>query len=145
MGSWHKALIIAAAILAAAASAEAHMGGMAGRPSAGSHGFHGFRGFHSRLPFHNPGFNFALGSPRLRFGRAQFEGWGGGAYSAGVVGFDYDQDDDFAPDDLHFRVQDRFGPGDIGRKPPPPPEPYDNGPWEAARMDPWHGYESDGW
>jgi hypothetical protein len=73
---------------------------------------------------------------------AQSEGWSGGAYSAGVAGFDYDADDDFAPEDLHFRVQDSFGPGDIGR-PPPPPQPYDEGPWDGARMDPWHGYQPD--
>lgn len=140
MGSWHKTLISVAALLVATASAEGHMGG---RPSSGFHGFHGFRGFHSRLLFHNRRFNFTPGSSPLRFGRAQFAGWSGGAYSADVVGFDYDQNDDFAPDDLHFRVQDRFGPGDIGRTPPPPPASYDKGPWDAARMDPWHGYEPD--
>ena len=81
-------------------------------------------------------------NPRLRFARQQFDGWGGGAYSGDVAAYGYDGDDDFAPEDLHFRVQESFGPGDIGRPSPPPPQAYDNGPWDSARMDPWHGYGS---
>jgi len=138
MSSWRKALFVGAAIIATAASADARGGGMGGRPSAG---FHGFRGFHSR-PFGFRGRGFIPGFSNLGFGTARYEGWGGGAYSGDVAGFDYDDDNDFAAEDLHFRVQDSFGPGDIGR-PPPPPEPYDYGPWGAARMDPWHGYEPD--
>jgi hypothetical protein len=142
MTSWHKGIVFGAALLTAAASADAHMGGMGGRSSSGFHGFHGTHGFHSRFPFHYYGPNFAVTFPGERFGTARNEGWSGGAYSGDVAGFDYDDDSDFAAEDLHFRVQDSFGPGDIGR-PPPPPEPYDYGPWGAARMDPWHGYEPD--
>jgi len=115
------------------------MGGMGGRSAGGFHGFH--RG---AFPFRYHPYNFVAASPHERFGRAQPEGWGGGAYSAGVAGFDYDDDNDFAAEDLHFRVQDSFGPGDIGR-PSPPPEPYDDQPYEGARLDPWHGYGQDGW
>ncbi len=142
MGSWQRSLIIAVAILAATTSVEARMGGMGGRPSGG---FRGFHGFHSRaVPFRFHQFNFALASPRERFGNARFEGWGGGAYSGDVAGFDYDENDDFAPEDLHFRAQDSFGPGDIGRE-SPPPEPYDGAPWDASRMEPRYGYAPDRW
>jgi opacity protein-like surface antigen len=140
MHGWNKALIIAAAMLAATATADAHMGGMGGRFSGG---FHGFHGFHSRpSPFHFHRRDFRIAFPNAEFGSARSEGWGGGAYSGDVAGFDYGEDDDFAPEDLHFRVQDSFGPGDIGR-PSPPPQPYDDGPWDATRMDPSHGYEPD--
>jgi hypothetical protein len=140
--SWHQALFIGVAMLAATATANAHMGGMGGRSSGD---FHGSHGFHPRpLPFHFHQRNLRVAFPDAGFGSARSEGWGGGAYSAGLAGFDYDEADDFAPEDLHFRVQDSFGPGDIGR-PSPPPQPYDYGPWEAARMDPWHGYEPDDW
>jgi hypothetical protein len=139
MSSWQKALLAGAAFLTATASAYAHMGGAGGHSSGG---FHGFRSFHSRaFPFHRRG--FVIGFPNTRFGFFRTLGWGGGPYSVGVVGSEYDGDDDFAPEDLHFRVQDSFGPGDIGR-PVPPPETYDNGLWGAARMDPWRGYEPDG-
>jgi hypothetical protein len=148
MGSWHKALLIGAAIIAATASADAHMGGMGGRSSGGFHGgFHGVHGFHSRSFLLRPN-NFRFGFPQARFGRLRFEAAGGGAYSADVAAGDYgdyDESDDYAPEDLHFRVQDSFGPGDIGRPSPPPPQAYDNGPWDSARMDPWHGYEPDSW
>src|ERR1700722_6071787 len=142
MQGWNKAILIAAVMLAATATADAHTGGMGGRASSG---FHGFRGSHSRpFLFHSHRHNFRAAFPDAEFGRPQSEGWGGGAYSGNVAGFDYDEGDYFAPEDMHFRVQDSFGPGDIGRS-PPPPEPYDDGPWEGARMDPWHGYEPDSW
>ena len=144
MGSWNKAPLIAGVVIfVATASAFAHMGGMGGRSSGG--GFHGgFHGVHSGRTFFGP-HNFRFRNPRLRFARQQFDGWGGGAYSGDVAAYGYDGDDDFAPEDLHFRVQESFGPGDIGRPSPPPAQTYDNGPWDSARMDPWHGYGSDDW
>jgi hypothetical protein len=141
MSMWLKPSIIAVAILATTMSAGAHMGGAGGRAAGGFHGSYGFRA--RPFPFRYHRYDF-VGFPYARFGTARSEGWGGGAYSAGVAGFDYDTDDDFAPEDLHFRVQDSFGPGDIGRQ-APPPEPYDDGPWHGARMDPWHGYDAQGW
>jgi hypothetical protein len=141
MGSWHRPLIVVVSMFAALGTVDAHVGAMAGRSAAiGFHGFHGNR----TGPFRFGQRNFWPGSPRFRFGTARFEGWGGGAYSAGVAGFDYDDDDGFAPDDLHFRVQESFGPGDIGQ-PARPPVAYDYGPWGTARMDPWHGYEPSDW
>ena len=134
---WCRALIVTAAIFAAIGPAEA--GRMGGRSSGG-----GFHGFHSRpLRFHLHQRDLIVAFPNATFGSARLEGWGGGAYSAGVADFDSDQNNDFAAEDMHFRVQDSFGPGDIGR-PPPPPEPYAGGPWDAARLDPWHGYDDDG-
>jgi hypothetical protein len=137
MKSWNKAMLIGVAVLSATATAYAHMGGVGGRSPGGVHGFHGF---HSRsFPFGFHRYNFGVG-----FSNGRAAGWGGGAYSGDVAGFGYDGDDDFAPEDLHFRVQESFGPGDIGRQ-AAPDETYDYGPGEAARMDPWHGYEPDGW
>lgn len=146
MHGWHKSLLIGLAILAATASADAHRGGMGGRASGFHDGFHGSHGFHSPgFLFHLHHHGFGAPFPRSRFGSTRFEGWSGGPYSAGVADFDYGGDSDFAPEDLHFRVQESFGPGDIGR-PTPPPERYDNGPGDAARMDPWHGYDhADNW
>ena len=143
MESWNKSLIVAIAIISVTAAAQA---GMAGRSSGGVRVFHGGNRLHARsLGFRGHPYNFALAPHRLTFGRAESEGWGGGAYSAGVVGFDYDEGDDFAPENLHFRAQEPFGPGDIGRGPPPPAEPYDGAPWENSRIDPRQAPEPDGW
>jgi hypothetical protein len=144
------AALAAAAILAAT---QASAGGMAGgRGAGGSHGFggfhaiHGFGGFHGfyapRFPFNQR--DFLVDSPYGPFGSARPEGWQGGAYSGGVTaGFDdYGEGDDYFPEDLHFRVDEPFGPGDIGNR-PPPPEPYDEQPWEGSRLAPWHGYGPD--
>jgi hypothetical protein len=109
----------------------------------GSGGFHGFQGFHGFRGFRSGPFPFPF-RPN-NFGRGfqgARSGWAGGPYSAGVADFDSDEGDGFAGGDLHFRVQESFGPGDIGR-PTPPQRPEDYGQWDAARMDPWHGYGPD--
>jgi hypothetical protein len=96
--------------------------------SFGRHGgpgyFHGFRGFH--------------GQPRVAFGNRGFGGFGTGRFAGNgeVAGDDYtgDYDDSYDPglDALHFRVQEPFGPGDIGR-PQAPERPYEpEGPYDDS-------------
>lgn len=126
------ALTMSIAIPSAGALA---MGGKGGAP-AGVHGTAGFGGrgfgfrhgfgFHRRFlpgtePFHQRQFDFGSGfrshAPRVMTG--------------GIGDYDYAYDDDdgpYADDDienLHFRAQEPFGPGDIGRPPvraePEPP------------------------
>lgn len=86
-------------------------------PGFGGHGFgprHGLifhRGFFRPVrPFHRPFFNFGAG-----FRSHQSNEFVGG-YG------DYDSGDDYGAygddiEELHFRVQEPFGPGDIGRPP----------------------------
>jgi hypothetical protein len=144
MNLWLKTMLGAAMIAGAASTASAHamasahgMATASGRPRPVhiSHPFstHPFRfGFHPHV--------FVLAFPNERFGRARFEGWSGGAYSSDVAAYDDSEDEDSGGEDMHFRVQDRFGPGDIGRPTPPEP-PRDDGAWDGQRLDPWHGYE----
>ncbi|MGH6889156.1 MAG: hypothetical protein ACREHF_08180 [Rhizomicrobium sp.] len=145
-------LLLATAVVAAlgCAGADAH-GTMGGR---GAGGFMHFGGFH-RHPV-------AAGFARFRFGRS-FRGFRFGRpyqgfrfrsfpessetvagdddmYDYDTGGFGYDEGD---LADMHFRVEDSFGPWDVGLRPPPPD--YASGPWEDARMDPWHGYEPQDW
>lgn len=95
-------------------------GGAAGAGRAGGFGGHGFghglifhHGFFRPIrPFHRPFFNFGAG-----FRSHQSNGFVGGYGDSG-----YDSDDDYSGygddiEDLHFRVQEPFGPGDIGRPP----------------------------
>jgi hypothetical protein len=129
---------LAAAIIAAT-PATAHMGEMGGGGSGGfGHGGHQFHFGPLPFPFHEQ--RLMAGFPNARFGEARFEGWGGGAYGGDVEAYDPDEGD-FTAEDLHFRVQEPFGPGDVGRR--PPPGPYASGPWEGAGQDAWDGYESD--
>lgn len=108
-------------------------GGAAGgghlSPGFGGHGFgprhglifhHGF--FRPVRPFHRPFFNFGAG----------FRSHQSNEFSGGYGGNDSDDDyggygDDI--EDLHFRVQEPFGPGDIGRPPARADQdvPYDSG------------------
>jgi hypothetical protein len=106
-------------------------------------GFGHFGGFH--------GHPTPVGHVRFRFGRS-FRGFGlrSFAESSATVAGDDDMDDyDTAePDgdlaDMHFRAEESFGPWDIPIR-PVVAEPIWSGPWGAARMDPWHGYESEDW
>jgi hypothetical protein len=124
------------------------MGGMGG-PSASAaahatvglhgHGF-GFRGFLPR-PFNR------FPSSHFRFG--DFRSHQLGIFTGGSGDFDYATDeDDYGPDagddidNLHFRVQEPFGPGDIGR---PPVRAEADAPYMSDRMDPWHSYEPQAW
>jgi len=141
--------LVSAAALAAALSmggflpADAHMGGMGmvggGSPIGSAHatvaghargiGFHGFsrRGV---VRFHPRHFRFGNFGPRRT---VEFTG-GYGDYADGLA-----DDADGAYDDidnLHFRVQEPFGPGDIGR-PAVGAEP----PFTSDRTDLGHGYE----
>jgi len=122
----------------------AHMGGMGAGASAsasahaGMHG-HGF-GFHHRfLPpqnlFRRPDFDFGAGFRSRRLVET----------TGGYGDYDDASEDDYGSyaeddiDNLHFRVQEPFGPGDIGRRPPVRAE--GDAPDLSDRMDPWHGYE----
>ncbi len=139
MRQWIIAAAAAAALLGA--SYSTHAGArMASSGGGRMHGFaRGFRGFHGR-PF---GFDFGRGFAPSRFGQIGFRG---GEVAAGDDDVDdYDEGGDDGLGNMHFRVQESFGPWDVGRRPPPAPEPYDSGPWDAARMDAWHGYEPDSW
>lgn len=133
---------LTAAAFVLAAPAVAHMTGMGGgRVGDFGHGFgHGHPGFHiGPLPFPFHERNLVVPFPNVRFGEARFEGWGGGAYGGDVAAAYDDEGEDFTPEDLHFRVEEPFGPGDIGRQ--PPPEPYAARPWDGARDNSLRGYE----
>ena len=145
-----KTLYVHVAALAAAVSvglclpAEAHMGGMRGA-SAGATA-HATAGSHG----HGLGFHYGLPIPFNRFRPAHFR-FGGfrshqlGIFTGGAGDFDYATDeDDYGPDagddidNLHFRAQEPFGPGDISR---PPVRSETDVPYMSDRMDAWHGYE----
>ena len=144
-----KTLFSATAIAAAltiSLPGYAHMGGMGGASArvsvhsfAGIHG-HGF-GFHHRFhQFREPDFHFGAGFRSHRLVEV----------TGGYGDYDYASENDYGPygddddiDDLHFRVQEPFGPGDIGQRPPVRAE--GEGPYLSDRMDPWHGYGPEGW
>ena len=72
-----------------------------------------------------------------------------GLFTGGPADYDYAADeDDYGPDagddidNLHFRAQEPFGPGDIGR---PPVRAEADAPYFSDRMDAWHGYEPQKW
>jgi hypothetical protein len=101
--------------------------------------FHGRGfGFHHRFlaafPFRQRKFDFGEGFRSHQLVEA----------TGGYGDYDYASDDDYGPypgddiDNLHFRVQEPFGPGDIGRRPPVRAE--QEAPYVSDRMDPWHGY-----
>lgn len=144
-----KTLVSAAALAAALSiggflSAGAHMGGMGvvggGSPIASAHataaghgrgiGFHGF-GQRRFVRFHPGHFRFGNFGPQRTVEFA-------GAYGDSADVTDEDAygayDDDI--DNLHFRVQEPFGPGDIGRSPV-----GDEPPFTSDRMNPGHADE----
>ena len=77
-------------------------------------------------------FVFRPAFPQERFGSARFLGWSGGAYSGDVAAT---EDEGTDPDNIYFRVQEPFGPGDLGR-PEPAEGPGDMGTWEGPRPPP---------
>lgn len=142
MKPWLTAVVLGVALItggaiASAAQAMAVAGGGAARPSAGfgGHGFGFHRGFglhHRFLPlrhlFHRPDFDFGAGFVPHRLNE-----------TIGALGdFASAYDDDYASyagediENLHFRVQEPFGPGDIGR---PPPGAEEDAPYLPDRMD----------
>jgi hypothetical protein len=104
-----------------------------------SHGF----GFHHFLPGPSNGFlptHFRFGDFRSHEVGLFTGGAGDFDYAAEEGGYGPDADDDI--DNLHFRAQEPFGPGDIGR---PPVRAEANAAYLSDRMDPWHGYEPQDW
>jgi len=172
MKAWSKVVAVAALVAGAATlvSTQAGAWGMGGG-SGGSRGggFHG-GGFHGH-GFRGPGFH--QGWFRGRFFPGPFPGpgfrggvvwWGGGGYSGDVVAGDddpgsYDQEGFDSDEGMHFRVQEPFrGPGgDWNRRPDARGNGGSDERWnsaryeedeadqQAARLDPWHGYQPDEW
>ncbi|MGH6877495.1 MAG: hypothetical protein ACREHV_08985 [Rhizomicrobium sp.] len=148
MRTWIIAAIAAAALAAGnSTEAGAHMAG-----SARAGGFaHGYTSFRARL-FAGNRFGFDFGRGFRYGGYGYFAPFAAGRFAGGgevAVGDDYagNYDESYADDEspglenMHFRVQDSFGPWDIGR-PPPPEGPYDSGPWDGAPMNSGAGYDS---
>ena len=135
--------LIAALTMGGSFPAAAHVGGGAS-VSASAHattgglgtGFHGF-GRHGFVRFHQPNFRFGYFAPHRII-----------QSTGGYGDYDYAADeDDYGPyaddiDNLHFRAQEPFGPGDIGR---PPVRAEEDAPYPSDRADPWHGYEPRDW
>jgi hypothetical protein len=148
MKALHVAAFAAAVSLGLCAQADARMGGMGGasasasaHATAGIHG-HGF-GFHHVLLRLTTRFH----PTHFRFG--DFRSHELGVFTGGAGDFDYASDEgDYGPDagddidNLHFRVQEPFGPGDIGRL---PVRAEADPPYMSDRIDPWHGYEPHDW
>ena len=107
MNIWLKA-VLAGAVIAAAPSA-ALTRGMAAAGSAAVHGVGRISPHPFRFGF--APFTFRSAFPQARFGQPRFEGWAGGAYSADAVASEDEGND---PDNMIFRVQEPFGPGDLG-------------------------------
>lgn len=140
------AAALASAALAFSVPGDAHMGGAGGMGGGRGVGFGhatgGFRGhgfaFHTRLPRDFNRFH----SPHFRFGGFRLHQLG--LTTGGSADYDYASDeDDYGPggddiDNLHFRAQEPFGPGDIGR---PPGRAEADAPYMSDRMDARHGYE----
>lgn len=142
MKPWLTAVILNVALAAGVAIASAAQavtvgGGGAARPSAGfgghAFGFHRAPGFHHRfLPprhlFHQSHFDFGAGFASRRLSEET------GAFGdyAGAYGDDYDSYADEDIENLHFRVQEPFGPGDIGQ---PPRSADEDAPYLPDRMD----------
>lgn len=93
----------------------------------GIHGCHGGAFCHHRLIRRSPAFRFGAGFRERELGAEA---------NAGDISSDFAGDDDLAPDhQLWFRVQEKFGPGDLGR----PPIPEQSGPWDTGGAEPEDG------
>lgn len=145
MRTLFSATAIAAALtIGLCVPGDAHMGGMGGAPASAFASAHASVGFHGR----GFGFHHRFLPPAYLFHQSHFD-FGKGFRShqpleaAGGYGGDdtYGPDADYDIDNLHFRVEEPFGPGDIGRRPPVREE--GEGPYESDRMDPWHEYAPD--
>ena len=130
MKIWLNA-VVAGAVIASGASQGFARGMAMGvpRPVAA----HGFRTISPNpLRFAFAPFVFRPAFPQEQFGSARFEGWSGGAYSADVAA---SEDVGLDPDNIYFRVQEPFGPGDLGR-PQPPEFAGDDDAWVGPRLPP---------
>lgn len=129
MKIWLKALLAGAVIAAGPSAALARGTAVVG--SAPAHGFARISPHPFRFAF-SP-FAFRSAFPQAHFGQARFEGWSGGAYSADAVA---SEDEGIDPDNMIFRVQEPFGPGDLGL--PRQSMREREGPWsnEAGPMSP---------
>jgi hypothetical protein len=129
-----RAALAAALTFGAGTVALAHMGGMSGTGAHAGVGMqgHGF-GFHRFVP--TPTNQFQFHQPRFNFGR------GFRSRSSSVAGGYGDSDDDIS--ELHFRVQEPFGPGDIGR--PPVRAEGEDAPYGPEGMGPGPGYDPRYW
>jgi len=150
MQVWLPATALSVALTIGVAAPSAHAMGARGGASAGAaahvvvgfhgHGFrfhHGFgfppRFFRPAYPFLQPHFNFGAG----------FVSHQQGVVTGGYGDEDYASDDDYGSyadddiDNLHFRVQEPFGPGDIGR---PPVRAEEETPYMPDGMDPRSGF-----
>ena len=122
----------------ASAAGAVHAGATFGGRAFGSgFGFHHGFGFGHRFPpanriFRQPRFNFGAGFVSHR-GTVVAGGYGDDDSTSGDYG---SYSDDI--EDLHFRVQEPFGPGDIGQPPIPAGE---DSPYAPDRMYPGGGYE----
>jgi len=138
MKTWLPATALSVALTMSVWIPSAHAmgaigGGSAGAGAHGGAGFgHGF-GFHHGSGFHH-GFGFRpsflppshlFHQPHYNFG-AGFRSHQSGGLAGGAGDDTSDDYGAYADDisDLHFRVQEPFGPGDIGRPLPPPAEAY---------------------
>jgi hypothetical protein len=130
--------IISTAALAGALTFGACTTVLAATPGGFVHAGGGLQG-------HGFGFHHFLPRPTNQ-ARAHFRfGRGFRSRSVSVAGGYGDDEGSYGSDDiseLHFRVQEPFGPGDIGR---PPMRAEEGGPYSPDRMDPWHGDEPPDW
>jgi hypothetical protein len=144
MKIWLPGAALAATLtLGLSVPAGAHVGGGASaaafsHANAGARG-HGF-GFHHRFLgpthlFHSPHYRFGAGFASHRSHEVT-GGYGGGDYASNDEDYGPYADDDI--ENLHFRAQEPFGPGDIGR---PPVHADADAPYMSDSMDSWHGYE----
>lgn len=135
MKFWLKAVLAGAAIAAGTPAALAHGVGSTAAHSGTARGAFRISSHPFRLGF--APFDFRPAFPHAQFGQPRFEGWSGGAYSSDAVA---SEDEGIDPDNMIFRVQEPFGPGDLGlpRQALPPRE--DPG-WYAAGPMPPPDYE----
>ena len=128
------------------AQAMGVVGGSAGRGVVHGPGFHhGFHhGFRVHSPFFSPLHPFHQRQPNFGAGFASRQSNVlAGGYGDSDDSYDDDYDNSYVDDsisNLHFRVQEPFGPGDIGRRPVPDEE---DAPYMPERMEPGPGYEPD--
>jgi hypothetical protein len=124
-------LYISTAALAGALTFGACTTALAATPGGFAHvGSFGFHHFLPR-PTNQPHAHFRFG----RGFRSRSVSFAGGYGDEGSYG-----SDDIS--ELHFRVQEPFGPGDIGR---PPVRAEEDGPYGPERMDPRQGDEPPHW
>ena len=142
MKTWLSAMALGAALTIgfSAGATGSIRGGAVHAPARANGSRHGFGFRHHFLPptrlFHQPHFHFGAGFASHRLSLV----------TGGYGDYDYAADEDnYGPydddiDNLHFRVQEPFGPADIGR---PPPGAEDDAPYDSSPMDRVEGYAPD--